>query len=56
MKEGIVYSPKLSMRRNSSIFSISESFSFPKTQIIKKNVEDFRDYNRDYLGKSNNLA
>jgi len=30
--------------------------NFPKTQIIKKNVEDFRDYNRDHLGKTKNLA
>jgi len=30
--------------------------TFPKTQIIKKNVEDFRDYNRDHLGKPKNLA
>jgi len=30
--------------------------AFPKTQIVKKNVEDFRDYNKDPLGKPNNLA
>jgi len=29
---------------------------FPKTQIVKKNVEDFKDYNADHLGKVKNLA
>jgi len=30
--------------------------SFPKTQLVKKNVEDFRDFNNDTLGKPKNLA
>jgi len=30
--------------------------AFPKTTIVKKNVEDFRDYNRDHIGKPKNLA
>ena len=29
---------------------------FPKTDIIQKNLEDFRDFNKEHLGKTKNLG
>lgn len=30
--------------------------SFPKTDLIQKNIEDFRDYAKDHIGKVKNLG
>lgn len=29
---------------------------FPQTKLVKKNIEDFRDFNNDHLGKARNLG
>lgn len=33
-----------------------EPDTFPTTQLIKKNIEDFRDFNKDHLGRPKNLG
>jgi len=34
----------------------ADQSAFPNTKIVKKNVEDFKDFNADHLGKTKNLA
>ncbi len=34
----------------------ADKSAFPNTKIVKKNVEDFKDFNADHLGKTKNLA